>query len=661
MIGITTKTHPQFQPPAITGSAVLIAGTQESAEKTLAAFEGSEATSWRVYISPDLEELAGDAATSPPDWVVVDAMALDDTATGVSYLRPWRQGTPVVAVLPQTHNGTEQRQYVEAGATIVLFGRGDNSGNLRKTLHLAELREEIARSHRSSTVTVSNGFPLAFYRINPMGELVFANNATARLLGYPNPGSLVGMPLESLFPTADGARRFLEVLEETGRIAGLEVELTHRSGRRIWVQLHAHTVQDHSGATTHYEGGAVDVTARRQAFHAAESVQHRLESFFDRSQTPHWIEDFSATTAWLDRLRASGVTDLRRYLDDNPDEVRFGVDLIRIVDLNPAAIELIGARDKEEVLTTSLSALNDEEGLETFKEQLIAAWDRKSSLRIEGVGRTLDGRRIEFVLTWVVTVGNGSDIGTVIVSVEDRTELNAAQRRLAHLSELKDRFIDSITHELRTPLTGILGFSELLRQHRDWSRNGELDEYLDLMSSAAASGAAILDNMLLSVELNETGTAFREPMHFNSEDLDLIEQARSVAATLNPEAREMIHIDDSPARAVGDPNRVRQILRNLLENATRYGEGDVRVATRSADGISSLSVIDNGTGIDPDSVARAFRRYESMPADPGLTESLGLGLTVSRVLAEAMGGSLTYDRFNEQTTLTLSLQQPNGG
>ncbi|HSM45622.1 MAG TPA: ATP-binding protein, partial [Acidimicrobiia bacterium] len=105
-----------------------------------------------------------------------------------------------------------------------------------------------------------------------------------------------------------------------------------------------------------------------------------------------------------------------------------------------------------------------------------------------------------------------------------------------------------------------------------------------------------------------------------------------------------------------DPTRVRQIIRNLLTNAIRYGGAQVVVSSRAEGGLGFLQVRDDGPGIDTEHIERIFRPYERVAnADVARPGSVGLGLYVSRQLANLMGGELTCRREPGETVFELSL------
>lgn len=112
---------------------------------------------------------------------------------------------------------------------------------------------------------------------------------------------------------------------------------------------------------------------------------------------------------------------------------------------------------------------------------------------------------------------------------------------------------------------------------------------------------------------------------------------------------EMVH---------ADPLRVRQIVRNLLTNAARYGGGRVRVVLETGPGHGALTVLDDGDGVPSDQAEMIFESYGRAHNAAGQPGSVGLGLSVSRNLARNMGGDLSYSRRDGWTgfELTLPLQ-----
>lgn len=248
--------------------------------------------------------------------------------------------------------------------------------------------------------------------------------------------------------------------------------------------------------------------------------------------------------------------------------------------------------------------------------------------------------------TFVVTCDPGSR-GKVLLTAYDVTEQTEARQRLEDLVRSKDQFIAAVSHELRTPLSSVLGFAEVVQ--------GEMntDDPLRLMMSEiadqSAEMAAIIDDLLVAARssFEDVPTAPRP--------IDLAEEAAGVVESIgarldNPPSCQL---DVAPAYA--DPIRVRQIMRNLLTNADRYGGDRIAIHTRHDGTAAVLEVRDSGDPLTPDLRDRIFDPYESSGPVRGLPAAIGLGLAVSRTLAVLMDGSLEYRHDGEWSIFELQL------
>jgi len=126
-------------------------------------------------------------------------------------------------------------------------------------------------------------------------------------------------------------------------------------------------------------------------------------------------------------------------------------------------------------------------------------------------------------------------------------------------------------------------------------------------------------------------------------------------AALLPEDEASLAVDSDRPPAWADPIRVRQIIRNLLTNARRYGGPEVEIKVVAEGGMACLKVRDNGVGIDADDREAIFERFRRAGNGSHGTDSVGLGLSVSRSLARLMGGNITYDHVAGWSEFRLSL------
>jgi signal transduction histidine kinase len=212
----------------------------------------------------------------------------------------------------------------------------------------------------------------------------------------------------------------------------------------------------------------------------------------------------------------------------------------------------------------------------------------------------------------------------------------------------KDQLIAAVSHEFRTPLTVVLGFAELLQESRSDIDDDEMATMLSAITENAVDLSHIVEDLLTAARAQMGSlTIAPSPVAVRPMVSRVVEQAAGSA--------HHIVVSGDNAVVLADESRVRQILRNLISNAQRYGGHRIHVATHIADGYAQLLVSDNGDGIPESDQERIFAPYESAHESGTQPGSLGLGLTISRSLARLMGGDLSYRRNDGWTTFDLTL------
>lgn len=223
-------------------------------------------------------------------------------------------------------------------------------------------------------------------------------------------------------------------------------------------------------------------------------------------------------------------------------------------------------------------------------------------------------------------------------------------------NKAKDDFIAMVSHELRTPLNAMLGWVGILR-----SNKGNEEVYaraIDAIErSAKAQNALVAD--LLDISRISSGNLWieKQPVHLAS----IIEPVLDAAY---PAAREKsIEIDariEKSAKWVnGDPNRLQQVVNNLIQNALKFTPegGRITVTLNYRDGKALLSVSDTGKGIGPDFLPFVFDRYRQAKGKQRRA-GLGLGLAIARHIVELHGGSIKAESEGEGKGSTFSLVLP---
>ncbi|MDX6635955.1 MAG: hypothetical protein QOF06_2158 [Solirubrobacterales bacterium] len=227
---------------------------------------------------------------------------------------------------------------------------------------------------------------------------------------------------------------------------------------------------------------------------------------------------------------------------------------------------------------------------------------------------------------------------------------NEMQRRLAELDSARKQFIANASHELRTPIFSLGGFVELL-EDEDPSPE-ERAEFVRTMRQQVERLTKLTTDLLDLSQLDAGAVVMR------ASAVDLTALAREVTREFGARAelrgsRLQLRTPEQPAIALGDPDRVRQVIRILLDNALTHTpeRTDVTVTTYSANGRAELTVSDAGSGIPQRVQKRIFERFYTADKAGGS----GLGLAIATELAQRMKGEITISSSRRFTAFTLDL------
>ncbi|HEY8907056.1 MAG TPA: HAMP domain-containing sensor histidine kinase, partial [Rhodoferax sp.] len=221
------------------------------------------------------------------------------------------------------------------------------------------------------------------------------------------------------------------------------------------------------------------------------------------------------------------------------------------------------------------------------------------------------------------------------------TELRAANEQLKSLDRLKDDFMSSVTHELRTPLTSIRTLAELIRDDPkiDLVRRKQFIEIIVRETERLSR----LVNQVLDMAKIESGHAV-----WHSDEVDmcaLVRQALATTAEMFKERQTVVtaSLPERPVVLLTDPDRLMQVLLNLLSNAAKFVPvpgGRVGVSLSDDDAGVTVRVTDNGSGVDEDQKALIFERFRQGGHTANRPQGTGLGLPISRQIVAHFGGRL---------------------
>ncbi|MDH3730032.1 MAG: HAMP domain-containing histidine kinase [Acidimicrobiia bacterium] len=223
-----------------------------------------------------------------------------------------------------------------------------------------------------------------------------------------------------------------------------------------------------------------------------------------------------------------------------------------------------------------------------------------------------------------------------------QTDLEGTLRTERELGKAREDFVANASHELRTPLTSIYGLALMLEEDPAVVESDSAKEMINMIVSESTDLSRMVDDLLTTARLDA------DALHYTFENVEIIEEIEEV---VGPMLRGGLDIAVSSVEATirVDRLRFRQILRNLISNARKYGGPNLSVSAEVVGERFMMSVTDDGDGIPEDLESRLFQRFMHQGHQPLILGSVGLGLSIVRALADGMGGSVQYVRENGLT------------
>jgi PAS domain S-box-containing protein len=486
---------------------------------------------------------------------------------------------------------------------------------------LVETQQKLAASEERFRDLFDEA-PIGYISIGEAGEIIQVNRRCAEILGS-TPDEMLGRPIVDFYPhTLSGradARERRERWLATGELRGEEFQIRRADGGLRWVRATASSIVGPGGRPVAGRSVWEDITEQK----ATEDALRRAEARFRVA--------FESAPIGMHLSTADG-----HYLKVNPALCRMlGYSEEQLLAINVA--EVLHPDDRGSYLASRRSLFAGE------VDQLAAV---NRFLRSDGsVGWCRVGATLPDV-----------DEGYLITQVADITDLIEAQERLSALMGEKDRFIDTVSHELRTPLAGALGFAAELRDRAAGFSASEVAEFAGLIVEGCDTAGNLVEDLLMAARIGREGVTVSPQLTDLQREAMVVVAEPGVAAFLG---KKKIAVEGEPAVAWADPHRTRQILRNLVANALRHGgpEIAIRCGVRPGSREAYARVCDNGPGVPADFGDTLFQPYQHSRRE-GQTESIGLGLYLSRNLARLMGGDVVYFREGGETVFEVSLPIP---
>jgi PAS domain S-box-containing protein len=462
----------------------------------------------------------------------------------------------------------------------------------------------------------------------------FVNTSMCRMLGH-EAAEMLGQPMENFLfaeDIADHRRRMQE--RHAGQGDRYEKRLRRKDGGACWCLVHATPLRDEHGDFAGSFAMFTDITQRRQTEADLRASEERLR-----------LAMTSARQEWFDLDLQTGAVAVgptyAALLGYNPAEFHSSLDnwLAHVhPDDRPVLVErfhrAIETGVPNEMEYRRMTGSGEWKWIHSLGK--VVEWDT------DGKPRRMTGVHMDIAEKKLAEEELRRYREELETLVEERTrQLVEAKIAAESANAAKSSFLANMSHEIRTPLNAITGMAHLLKRDGVTPRQAERLERIELASRH------LLDiiNAILDLSKIEAGKLVAEETA-----IDPAAILGNVAALLGEAAKAKgielaVASQPLPARLLGDPVRVQQALLNYASNAVKFTDaGRITLRTRLAeetadDALVCFEVEDTGIGIDPVSLAKLFGNFEQ--ADNSITRrygGTGLGLTITKKLAEFMGG-----------------------
>lgn len=511
----------------------------------------------------------------------------------------------------------------EVGGVLVVCTETTPQVLAQKALQLADARWRALFEQAPGFMCVLEG---------PEHRFTYANTRYRELVQRP---VVIGETVVDLFPdlSKQGFKELLDDVYQKGEAyvaaaAPIEFAISPGKTKRRYLDFIYQPIRDATGTVTGIFVEGADVTDRINQEQTIRISQERL--------------NLAIEAAGLALMHVNLTTKLVIFSNEFRALANWGDDPEPDTDRLP---ELFHPDDREHLRTLYQRSIRSigEARIDTTV-RLRRRGEQHRWVRLQSRALSTSGAKTKVPTEFIATFMD------ITVEREVQHALQDARRQAEAANETKTAFLAHMSHEIRTPMSAVLGYTDLLAMRID---EPEMTEYLTIIKR---NGQFLLDiiNDILDISKIESGKLDIQQIEFSFRELiDDVQSMMAVRANEKGIGFDVIYSKAIPALIRSDPQRLKQILVNLLGNAVKFTETgyvQLRVDCPSdvtVDGASlqlQFSIIDTGTGMSDEQLSRLFQPFSQ--GDESINQRFGgtgLGLAISQRLAEYLGGEITVD------------------
>ncbi|HEY95151.1 MAG TPA: PAS domain S-box protein [Dehalococcoidia bacterium] len=500
----------------------------------------------------------------------------------------------------------------------------------KKTEETLSLSDAILKSIHESVIGMDAEFNITYW--NDICESTFGITAKEAK------GKFIGdlLQMEEEYEGQNDER--LKILLEKGYNNEEQLYITPKG--KVWVDVHVRAIEQ-DGERMGWVTLASDISERKKMEKAIRENEERFSTiFYDNplpmsifSPTTREVVDVNSAFAFQSGLspeecREKPIDDLTTFVDpEKRDEITREMYDNGRVDGFEAQILLTSGEMKTMLLSSRLITLSGEEYFVTASNDITE--QKRIEEQIQKTNKQLDKQNEKLHIQ-------------ADQLIQQQQELVEKNREIERANQMKSEFLASMSHELRTPLNAVIGFSELMLDGITGDIN---DEQRECLNDILNSGQHLLEliNDVLDLSKVEVGKMEFKPVELDVSDV-INEAVQTVKSLLDQKEHSVnVNVEEGISRIYADKSRLRQVLLNLLSNATKFTHkgGKLEVTAATKNGRCLIGVKDNGIGIkkeDQEKIFEVFTQAETMEDET--PKGTGLGLTLTRQFLAAMDGEI---------------------